>query len=459
VSQPREQFDGLAAPGPCREQDVIRDLGGGLVLRRASERDVEALADFNAAVHADPPRWERDTRVEHWTRELMDGRHPWTRARDFMLVHDTAQDRVASSLCLHDLTLHYGEVSFPAGQPELVGTHPGYRNRGLVAAQMEGVHAWSEARGQLVQLIDGIPWYYRQFGYEMALEAKAHRLISRADLPTEAPSGGVRVRDADAGDAPLVAELHARAARRHRLSCRRDAAGWRFEVGRDAGGARRRAILIAEDESGRPLGVAAHVGVLWPPGTLHALLLERVSDGSWSLLLPALLWHLRGVAAGLEGGSRFEFASVGLELGSEHEAYDALGPVARVPHEPAYAFYVRVPDVPAFLRTVAPTLEAHLAASPFAGHTGELALSFYTGGVRIRLEGGRVAVVEEWRPSTEDRGDVAFPGLTFLQLLFGYRSLAELRASFPDCVAWERERQPLVAALFPKQVSSLWTTL
>jgi hypothetical protein len=39
-----------------------------------------------------------------------------------------------------------------------------------------------------------------------------------------------------------------------------------------------------------------------------------------------------------------------------------------------------------------------------------------------------------------------------LQLLFGYRSLAELRYAFPDCWA-DEEPTLLLNALFPKQSS------
>jgi hypothetical protein len=46
----------------------------------------------------------------------------------------------------------------------------------------------------------------------------------------------------------------------------------------------------------------------------------------------------------------------------------------------------------------------------------------------------------------------AFPPLVFLQLLFGYRSLAELRYAFPDCEA-SHEGTLLLNALFPKQPS------
>ena len=49
-------------------------------------------------------------------------------------------------------------------------------------------------------------------------------------------------------------------------------------------------------------------------------------------------------------------------------------------------------------------------------------------------------------------GAAAFPDLTFLQLLFGYRSFEELQYAFADC----DEAQALLTALFPKQASGVW---
>jgi len=46
-----------------------------------------------------------------------------------------------------------------------------------------------------------------------------------------------------------------------------------------------------------------------------------------------------------------------------------------------------------------------------------------------------------------------FPDLTFLQLLFGYRSYAELDMAYPDCYATHAEAVVLLNALFPKRPS------
>ncbi len=56
-------------------------------MRWATADDIDALADFNIKIHSDDPDvpqlWLGD-----WTRDLMAGNHPTTKAEDFTLVVD-----------------------------------------------------------------------------------------------------------------------------------------------------------------------------------------------------------------------------------------------------------------------------------------------------------------------------------------------------------------------------------
>jgi len=133
---------------------------------------------------------------------------------------------------------------------------------------------------------------------------------------------------------------------------------------------------------------------------------------------------------------------------------------------------VRLPDVATFLRAVTPALERRLAASVCAGHSGTLTLGFYRDGVKLAFERGKVTALEGWRPDIAVRGlefgrtspdarrPVAmFPDLTFLQLVFGFRSLRELEVAFPDCVVRTNEARALLDALFPRTPSDVWPVL
>jgi hypothetical protein len=65
---------------------------------------------------------------------------------------------------------------------------------------------------------------------------------------------------------------------------------------------------------------------------------------------------------------------------------------------------------------------------------------------------GRLAEVGDWQKPTWGEGDAGFPPDVFLQLLFGYRDLTELRHAFPD--VWTKgEARALLPTLFPRRAS------
>ncbi len=346
------------------------------------------------------------------------------------------------------------------GRPELVGTEPAYRRRGLVRAQFEEIHRWSAERGEMVQGITGIPFYYRQFGYEMALNLSGGRRCYAANIPKlkEGEPETHRFRPVAEADLPFVLAVDQAAAPRSRLTCVRDLRLWRYEAfGKSEMNGDRREMRIIETAAGEPLGVLAH-GAFLENGLMGVSWIELKPGVSWLPIIPPLLrfMHATAEAYAARDGKPFEVLS--FWMGPEHP----LNQVAqdRLPHvRRPYAWYLRVPDLPAFLRHIAPALEARLARSWAVGHTGDLKLDFYRDGLRLVFEGGRLTAVEKWMASRDDRGGAGFPGLTFLQLLFGYRTLGALRDAFADCWVDGDEPRALLEALFPQQASTLWPVM
>jgi hypothetical protein len=130
------------------------DLGDGLVLRWATADDAEQIIAFNTQVHADSPG-QPAVEVGAWVADLLGGKHPVVTPADFTVVLDSnriedGNPKLVSSLTLFSQTWSYDGIEFGFGQPELVGTLPGYRRRGLVRAQMDAVHELSRSRGELV---------------------------------------------------------------------------------------------------------------------------------------------------------------------------------------------------------------------------------------------------------------------------------------------------------------------
>ena len=443
-----------------QSQPILRELGDGLVLRRSTPADADALADFNAMIHNDDKTQERDERVGAWTRDLLTHPHPTFEPGDFTIVEDTRTGKIVSSLNLINQTWTYAGVPFGVGRPELVGTLPEYRKRGLVRAQFDEVHRWSAARGHRLQAITGIPHYYRQFGYEMTVNLGGGRAGFRPNIVElgKEESDPFRVRPAALEDIPFLQTLYTQSCQRSLLSAVHDEAIWRYEInGRSEANVNRYAICIVESAAGQPVAFFTHPTMLWG-SALAATDLEIQPGWPYLPITNCVIRYLRatGEAYAREKGGMATWDSFGFWLGSQHPVYDVLS--GRLPRErKPYAWFLRVADLPGFLLHIRPVLEQRLAESPMAGHQGEIKITFYRSGLRLGFEAGRLSAVESWQPNPVGHaGDAGFPNLTFLQLLFGYHSLEELLNFLPDVFIDKQEAGPLLNSLFPKQASDIW---
>ena len=167
--------------------------GDHLLLRSANPEDAEALVELNTRVF--------DERITHWTTDLVSGRHPTVQPEDFTVVEDTRDKRIVSSVCLISQTWHYDGIPFQVGRPELVATDPEFRRRGLVRKQFEAIHERSAAKGELMQVITGVDWFYRQFGYEMGVGMWGSRMFDAIHLPALEDGGTESFRLRPAGPA------------------------------------------------------------------------------------------------------------------------------------------------------------------------------------------------------------------------------------------------------------------
>ena len=444
--------------GSIRQQ-ILRDLGDGLILRRVNREDTEALVAFNERIHGNIKTGELEKRVGAWTRDLMEKPHPTFDISDFTLVEDTQTGKIVSSLNLISQTWSYGGIPFEVGRPEVVGTEPEYRDRGLVRAQFEMIHQWSAERGQMVQVITGIPYYYRLFGYEMGLALGGGRIGYLPQVPVLNKNENERfkIRLATREDIPFLSEVYESASLRYLINCLRDEAMWRYEIdGKDEDNVNRSVVGLIETPAGEAVGFLAHPPFNWGP-TLAVYQYEVRPGISWAAVTPSVIRYLKATGETYyQRDKSKEFGAFGFWLGTEHPVYDVISDSLPRWREP-YAFYLRVADLAGFIRHIAAELEGRLADSALVGHNGELKITFYRDGLRLVFKDGVLAKVERWKPEPLGQsGDAAFPDLVFLQLLFGYRSFEELEYAFADCYADSNEATALLNILFPKQASNVW---
>ncbi|WIG60092.1 MAG: hypothetical protein OJF49_002840 [Ktedonobacterales bacterium] len=441
------------------EDGYRRELGGSLVLRWSTERDMEGVANLYAQVFRRAADAPPNPHMPIWVGDMFSGRHPHITARDFAVVEDTREGKLVAATCLLGYTCAYDGVPFGFGRPEVVASLPEYRNQGLIRAIFELIHARCEARGDLAIGITGIPYYYRQFGYEYAVEIGGELTVYFPAIPALKPDEPepFTLRDATLDDVPQLRRLYDAEHANSMVTTIVDETYWRWLLaGMHPEAWERWVVRMIVNSDGRTVGYLIQNPVRW--GVAFSVDGLAVEPGvSLAAALPSVL---RGLQARAETVRRARpdtpetAGAIVFRMGAQHPVHAALGAIASVADPYPYPWYMRVPDLPAFIRHIAPVLERRLADSVMAGYTGELAMDFYRGGLRLVFEQGRLTLAEDWRKPLWGDPKVGFPPLVFTQLLFGHRSLDELRFAYPDAYA-EGDALPLLEALFPKRRSHL----
>jgi ribosomal protein S18 acetylase RimI-like enzyme len=341
----------------------------------------------------------------------------------------------------------------------MVATDAAYRHRGLVRALFEMVHERSEAEGDLVQAITGISYFYRQFGYEYALELEDRRTIPLTLLPIakERSPEPFMLREATASDIPEIVALYNRRRASSIVSESITRKEWLYEIeGWKAhphlGHSLQLQLIV--DANGQTAGFVA-LDTRRRGKELNVWLMEFAEGVNVQAAAPSVLHALHTYGANMEltRPDAPPLREIALYVGSTHPIYEGQGRELQHTTEPPYAWYVRVQDLPAFLLHIAPVLEKRLAASPVVGYSGDITLDFYRGGLRMVFEQGRLRGAEPWQaPPYGSNASGGFPPLVFLQVLFGHRSIEALRHIFPDVWVSE-EARPVLKALFPTRPS------
>ena len=399
---------------------MSQQLPGGLVLRTARPSDLDQIA----ALLAD--RGEPADAVDHRL-VVEDAEAGW---ESCAVVVDGG--RVVSTATLLEETLLLDDVTIPAGQVELVATDREYEGRGLVRALMGWAHERSSSRGHLVQVMIGIPYFYRQFGYQYAIELPHSRAV-RALPPAD---GEHLVRTAGAADIPAMAGLQDAAQRKYDLRMPHSPACWRWLVARDG------STQLIVERAGVPVATAR----LTPPED------DDVVLGEIAAADPAAAYALLAYAASKPGADALKVTERGGSPGG-----DALEAWLAPPPRQAARYYVRVPDVIAVLEHLRPVLSSRLAGSTFAEDSGEVLVSFFRHHVRMDYARG---VVGTARPGGPMQAPAVAGGAGVApdqagSLLFGQEGIAGLAERHPDVYCGPNEE--LMRVLFPPVRADLLT--
>lgn len=435
---------------PIRDDLILRSLSEG----HAS--DYERLPDFYASINAADDTPDNKERFRQWVRDLLNGHITISLDDVFVVVDPTQDDMLVSATLLIPQVWRYEDIPLSVGRPELVATHPEYRHRGLVRALFEAVHERSTALGHELQVITGIPYFYRQFGYTMAVDLGAHAIFSLAALADPKPDyqPSFRLRAATVADAPKLAAWYDYFARERLLTEVRSLEVWRYEIaGHHPDSSQALSYQIITSMTGEDVGFLELYANPWDKAMIPCTAYVTGERASYLETFDDVMQAVKQWAL-----TRFGQCPPLLAFGAGiHESLDRLIDRALggniLQHEHNYKWYLRVPDPLAFLWRIQPVLERRLEGSGAHRYSGELKIGFYDRtGLALTFERGHITDIT---PLTVNDGyDITFPWHLFWNVVFCHHSYNDIHAILPD--VWANPKAAvLLDALFPKKQSWL----
>lgn len=434
-----------------------KELRDGLILRSLSEgivSDAQNLGQFYVDVFAEDGDEDAET-IRPWAEDLMSGNHPTMSLDDIWVVVDPSQnDRIVSALLLIPQTWRYDNIEIRVGRVELVATHIEYRRRGLVRELMTVAHDRSSSLGHIMQGILGIGHYYRRFGYAMAIDYGSNTQLPVVMIPKLKPEQKSRysLRLAITSDIPNLLAWEAYEQKNSGLTVKRDEQYWAYDMNHSHREPPFSSdIYIVINTNGQAVGFVIFVMNEYN----QTVSIRQYIIGEHSSYFDTFDDILRAIKAiADEFYATLPDDKYPTMINFDSAISSTVKAVIRktdggLMRDRMYAWYIRVENIPAFIKHITPVLERRLEGSGMNRFTGDLKVGFFQlNGIKISFDDGKITDIVA-SEMTQYESDTAMPYHTFLDILFGHRDWRELSYILPEVYA-NRKADILLMVLFPK---------
>ncbi len=413
-----------------------RDLGNGLILRNATREDVPAALDLLNAVHSED--------IMRSTAPWFE-KHPRMTFDDIFVVEDTKTGKVVShAIQLPGIWILDG-LEIPMIQMEVVGTREQYRHQGLMKAINTAYDERAEEVEPVFQAVAGIPYFYRELGYEYAVPMESGFYIAPSLIPNlpEGQREVVSIRKTDLESFPEWLEF-----RKDHFPKRT----WLKGLGQEDfeyhafDECKRRnesfTFCLVED-CGEAVGTFYY---MWSEEDYLEVGELYLSDCKYA---DAVLRHIKNLASSL-GGVTFE-----IRPPNQPELYEYIRAKSRSTPAGKYMWYVKIPSIPRFLLALKEHIHLRFQNTEFERYTGQLTLTNYKEGFTLSFQNGHlIDVTQNASREYEQYYDLRIPKGPLVKLLMGHSTFDWLKQYEPD-MQCKAAKRPFVRALFPKLKASI----
>lgn len=357
---------------------------------------------------------------------------------DFFIIKH--QGRIVAALNTIPSKWSVGGAVLNVAELGCVATLPEYRNRGLQRRLMIEYHRQITEQQYDLSVIEGIPYYYRQFGYEYALPLDEQTRTDVEKISIFEINDTIRLFTDK--DIPAAEQLLEAAQRKFLVHTVREEGIWKMqqETGMIAANPSERFIL---EKKGIPTACFAVSDNIED----RELLLKEMTDVNEETAQSILGFvKKRAEQKGL--------VTIAATVSNCESFTDAMVKFCGATKRRPYAWQIRIMDYSRLLRKMKPLLERRLAASPHCNLTEKIALNFYSFTIELDIINGIIRDVNFLKKC--ENNNIRFNPFVFVQLALGYRNREELESIYPDFLV-RQSHKSIVDTLFPRLPSYIHT--
>ncbi|MHA2026402.1 MAG: GNAT family N-acetyltransferase [Candidatus Thorarchaeota archaeon] len=409
-----------------------------------TDKELEELIEFNSEVHDEDDAEELRRQIENlpgFGRELN------------FYIRDVDKGFIVTSLNAVPSLWAYEEVVLQNLELGWVGTLKEYRRKGLVRVLYEHFDKLLHEGEYDISTIQGIPYYYRQFGYDFVLPMDRTLWLTVDQLPTideekKPEYMTVQIREAIPNDLNEIMNLYDEHNRQLQVYISRSRELWEVQEETKMEFESEYRTFVLEDNN----GVIGYLRLAKPKkskGPYGSTL--RVMESSIKTY-PGVMRTLQLIKAealknefyrvGITGPSTNNLSRIALDLGGQIRG--------------GWKHQLRIPSILHLLQKISPVLEKRLLGSMFEGLTKDLTINTFRNCYLLKFVNGKVKNITDigMQEVDESRGFRAPPN-DLVRLIFGVNDIDEIRNNNIDfIVSWELKS--LVATLFPKGESCIY---
>ena len=372
----------------------------------------------------------RDEDVAGIVRRFVEYNPEMTKENYFIIKHG---DTAVAGLVLIPQTWIIDDVELKVAEMGCVGTVPDHRHKGIQWILNNKFDEYAKEHQFDLTALAGIPYFYRQFGYQYALELD---YLTTIDIEKLSNNNNLKYRPFKNSDISESQKILEQIQKKYLIKSLRTLQTWKIQQKTGTYGAEpfKGTVILAEDK-------------------LVAYYRWSIEADGETLLIKELA-KSQGVSSREVGAAiRFEAEKLGLKkiktkLSHLDDFSHYLIKQGAETNNP-YAWQVKILDLRRFFLKIGPVLERRLEESVFKGFTEELQINFWKYALSLKFKDGKLLEVEEVDYSGRSIGINPYASI---QLFLGYRSRRDLGYAYPDFIVRDGYEN-LIDVLFPRKPS------